>query len=73
MIKKDFLYSISTIGTITVGATGSLVAPDSGTIRFYNNQFEGWDGSQWISFNSGASLGSSLYTTTQYIISARKI
>ena len=58
MLKKDFLYSLVTRGTITVGMTGSAVAPLDGTIRFNDttNEFEGWNGVEWVSFTSVGDL-----------------
>jgi hypothetical protein len=60
---KEFLYSISTNGTITIGATGSV---EEGTIRYNNGDFEGWNGSNWISFSSGG--GSLKYSSTDNYI-----
>ncbi len=55
--RFTFSQSIEIEGDLTI-ENASLISPPAGTIRWTGQDFEGWNGSQWISLTGYARLGS---------------
>lgn len=65
--RLDTAASFSATQTFTGGAVlGNFTSTTAGAVRWTGTDFEGFDGTQWVSFTSGGSGGGTPVTATFY-------
>jgi hypothetical protein len=54
------LEKLDVAGAIKIGTTSNTPTGGAGTIRWNGTEFQGWDGTQWITFGGGGGVSGSL-------------